>query len=420
MKSMGVVLNKKGLTAEGGSASGGDAAEKTAAKDLGIQSAECFILGNVPDLADLQAPKEIDVLTETTYKGYIQPGTGEVTQFTVTGSHIDAAVAHFNQRKLLNPQRDLVIDYDHQTWKTDGPAPAAGWIDALYAVVRDGKKVLRASVREWTDKAKEFIKNKEYRYISPVFALNALDKKSGNILPCIFFNAGLTNEPLFDELQPIISSLNFNPSTRKDTLMDELLERLRYFLGVPITATATEIVTELNKLIGQIKDAIGSSEATVTAKTLLTELSSWKNAITAKNEVFTILGATTLEEAKAKLTLANSTGTTLQQVQTELNAVKERETTREFGRVIGKAVQEGRVLPAQTADAGWMKIQMDWAAKNFAGFEAYFAKAAVIGPVLVPVLGSGAQGSAITDVDREIMIHLGVKEEEFKKYNTAN
>jgi phage I-like protein len=400
-----------------------DGADKKTAKDLGIGSAECFILGNVPDLLNGQVPREIDVLAEGTYKGYVQPGVEgpELAPFTVTGSHIDAAIAHFNERKLLNPQRDLVIDYEHQTWKGAGAAPAAGWMDALYAVVRDGKKVMRANVREWTDKAAEYIKNKEYRYISPVFALNALDKKSGKVLPCIFFNAALTNEPLFDELQPIISSLNFNPSTRKDTHMEELLERLRYFLGMPITATAPEIVAELNKLIGQISSAMGSAETSVTAKTLLAELKGWKDAITAKTEVFKIIGAATLEEAKAKLASATTSVATVADLQAKLNVIETENLEERFGLVIAKGVETGRILPAQRDNKEWLESQKVWAKTNFATFKDWFtAKAPVVGPISVPVVASGAQGSGITDVDRQIMNTLGVKEEQFKKYNTVN
>ena len=57
---------------------------------------------------------------------------------------------------------DIVIDYEHQTLK-DIQAPAGGWIKEL--VLQDG--AIAAKV-EWTDTARQYLKNKEYRYLSPV------------------------------------------------------------------------------------------------------------------------------------------------------------------------------------------------------------------------------------------------------------
>lgn len=59
----------------------------------------------------------------------------------------------FKDRKL-----DLVIDYEHQTL-SDVQAPAGGWIKDLYK----GEDAIIAKV-EWTPKAAEYLKNKEYRY----------------------------------------------------------------------------------------------------------------------------------------------------------------------------------------------------------------------------------------------------------------
>lgn len=64
---------------------------------------------------------------------------------------------------------DLVIDYEHQTLNTvkNGlPAPAAGWFNRMEW--RDGQGLFAVDVK-WTDKAKQMIAAREYRYISPVF-----------------------------------------------------------------------------------------------------------------------------------------------------------------------------------------------------------------------------------------------------------
>ena len=74
----------------------------------------------------------------------------------------------FKDRKL-----DLVIDYEHQTL-SDVQAPAGGWIKDLYK----GEDAIIAKV-EWTPKAAEYLKNKEYRYLSPG-GIGAKKRPKGN------------------------------------------------------------------------------------------------------------------------------------------------------------------------------------------------------------------------------------------------
>ena len=68
--------------------------------------------------------------------------------------------------RLTQANVDLPIDYEHQpdTRREDytGPVPAAGWIKEL-AARADG---LWGRV-EWTGRAAQMIRDKEYRYLSP-------------------------------------------------------------------------------------------------------------------------------------------------------------------------------------------------------------------------------------------------------------
>lgn len=88
-----------------------------------------------------------------------------------------------------------------------------------------------------------------YRFISPVFSYD----KSGRVLQLL--HAALTNTPAVDGMDEVMlaaaSLLAVTSSTQEDT-MDELLERLRWMLNLPITATAEDIIAELNKLIDQL------------------------------------------------------------------------------------------------------------------------------------------------------------------------
>jgi len=104
-----------------------------------------------------------------------------------------------NLINLINRQQDkLLIDYEHQTLyarENGQKAPAAGWISGLEWV--EGVGLFGAGI-EWTAKAKQHIKNNEYRYISPVFTC---DKITGVITGII--SASLVNIPAIDGMTPV-------------------------------------------------------------------------------------------------------------------------------------------------------------------------------------------------------------------------
>lgn len=84
--------------------------------------------------------------------------------------------------------KSLVIDWEHAS-EHRAPkgldAPAAGWIDSLE--VRDGSVWGHV---EWTPRAAQQIRDREYRYLSPVFSY---EKTGGRIRA--LNSAGLTNQP---------------------------------------------------------------------------------------------------------------------------------------------------------------------------------------------------------------------------------
>ena len=83
---------------------------------------------------------------------------------------------------------DLPIDYEHQVDRPEatlkGPVPAAGWIKALAA----NASGLWGQV-EWTATARDLIRRKEYRYLSPSF----LHNMAGQIMK--LKGAGLVHRP---------------------------------------------------------------------------------------------------------------------------------------------------------------------------------------------------------------------------------
>jgi len=167
------------------------------------------------------------------------------------GWYLDGTLAAPLVAAAAARRSDYVIDYEHQTLlasQNGKPAPAAGWYHTLEWREADG---LYATDVRWTPAAAQMIADEEYRYVSPVFGFDA---RTGAVrsLAC----AALVSNPGLDGLTDLCASLerlaagliaheDHNP-------MEELIERLRYLLNLPITTTADEIVTHLEKLIAQI------------------------------------------------------------------------------------------------------------------------------------------------------------------------
>lgn len=142
---------------------------------------------------------------------------------------------------LANQSRtQLVVDYDHQTLykeKNGQPAPAAGWM----RWVEFTPKGLFADV-EWTNKAAVLIANREYRYISAVFAYDT----QGYVRK--LFHAALTNYPALDGMDEVLAaaSATFNlPEKTEQNPMKELLQQL---LGLP-DADEAQLTAALSALL---------------------------------------------------------------------------------------------------------------------------------------------------------------------------
>lgn len=100
---------------------------------------------------------------------------------------------------------DVVVDYEHQT--LDGvQAPAAGWVKELS--IQDGHIVAKV---EWTDRAAEYLKNREYRYLSPVITVRKLDGKATGL-----HSLALTNTPAIDHMDPIQGTRKTSQTGRWD------------------------------------------------------------------------------------------------------------------------------------------------------------------------------------------------------------
>ncbi|MDX2125098.1 MAG: phage protease [Aeromonas hydrophila] len=86
--------------------------------------------------------------------------------------------------------QDILIDYDHQTLKTDQngqPAPAAGWYNADEIEWREGQGLFIKP--RWTERAAALVAAKEYRFLSAVFPYDAQGR------PLELRMTAITNDP---------------------------------------------------------------------------------------------------------------------------------------------------------------------------------------------------------------------------------
>lgn len=117
----------------------------------------------------------------------------------------------------------LVIDYEHQTLHAmfnGAEAPAAGFFNK---VEFDAVTGLSAVDVDWNEKAKNYIKNGEYRYASAVFAY---DKKSGEVTQLL--HAALTNNPGLDGLAEIsaLAAKHFQTTPTEEPMKTLLIAAL--------------------------------------------------------------------------------------------------------------------------------------------------------------------------------------------------
>ena len=162
----------------------------------------------------------------------------DVEAWYVTDTNGADVVALANNQK--NP---LPIDYEHQilhSQQNGKEAPSAGWMEYLYF----NPQGIFADVR-WTDKAAEYIKNGEYRYISAVFAYDT----NGYVRK--IFHAALTNNPALDGMDEVMVAASvqlLNQQKEKPEMDKKLVEALCALFALKADASEAEITEKVTAL----------------------------------------------------------------------------------------------------------------------------------------------------------------------------
>lgn len=184
----------------------------------------------------------------------------------LVGWYIDAEIAGRLIAQAAARQTKFVIDYEHQTFlaeKNGQPAPAAGWFDGRGLEWREGRGLFATQV-EWTERARNMIRDGEYRYLSPAFTW---DDTTGAVK--LLVNAGLTNNPGLDGMAAVALSAfiqQYHPE--EDPLVNEIIEKLLAAIGLPADTdddAALAAVAALKAKADQA-DGLKVQVATLTAK----------------------------------------------------------------------------------------------------------------------------------------------------------
>jgi phage I-like protein len=256
----------------------------------------------------------------------------------------------------LNQQRDIVGDYEHST-ELKSPigeeAPAAFWVKQLE--VRNGALWGRL---EWTPKGEASIRNKEYRYLSPVFDFHAKTLEIYRLK-----NVGLTNNHNL-----YLSALNHQQHNSTEEKPMLLSEAIRAALALNEGATEAEAVT----------------------------------LITARNQELQTAQNHAQNPPLDKFVPAGDYTTALNRAQTAEATLKENLATalnQEITTLVDQAIKDGKVSPA-TRKYHVTAMNQD---KGIENFKTFLGTAPVI---------AGASGLDGKDADKENQTALNAEEKQ--------
>lgn len=311
----------------------------------------------------------------------------EKGSFTVDEESYRAMKAEMQRRGI-----DIVIDYEHQTLK-DVQAPAGGWVKELIYT----PEAIEAKV-EWTPKAQEYLKNKEYRYLSPV----VLTRKSDNKAVALH-SLALTNTPAINGMFAIVNSADADTDINDDTGGNGMdLQKIKELLGLPADAADEAVMNELLKKLGgeEKKDGEGDAESGGDKNT--------ETETVANSVILGLLGlpdgAKTEDVAGKIMALKAGADSQKQEIEDALNRIKDHEAEE----AVMTALKAGKITAAQK---DWAKA---YALKDRTGFDSFVEKAPVVVPVGKLNLKDAPKKPA--GVDSLVLKATGMSKEDIEKY----
>lgn len=286
---------------------------------------------------------------------------------------------------------DTVVDYEHSS-VFGGDTAAAGWIKALETrAASDGSKTLWGQI-EWTEKAADHIRSREYRYVSPTIVWNTRDRKSGGMTGASLHSLALTNKPFLTELPELrVNSAAaglFTDLEENDAMNEAQFKRLCQALGLSDTATADQAL-----------DALGRISQSVARSAMVCSELGLQPSATDQD----VQGAILKLKAPPAVSAA------------DFAALQSRLAERDANDAVARALADRKLQAPGTPHHAWA---LDFARKDLGAFNAWAAAA----PALV-ALGQKVppppkpEADEATEEEQRACSQLGITVEEFRKHN---
>lgn len=281
----------------------------------------------------------------------------------------------------------IVIDYDHKSfWGSD--SRAAGWVGPKdLSISADGSTLLMKP--EWTEAGRKAIKEREYKYKSPVISLSHTDPTTGErVESAILHSVALTNTPFLTELSEVrINSLN--QSFKGEGNMEDL-KKIAAVLGVEASVDA--IVNSCQQLQTRVKEfepkaKLGETallELGCTAEALVATCMELKNPARGQDQVVAL--------------------------QARIAELEGLNRSREASDAVARALTAGKLTAPGTELHTWA---LSFAQKDINGFETWVNAA----PQMVPTEPVTPIESHLRDLPQVVLSKsLGLTEEDLKEY----
>jgi phage I-like protein len=167
---------------------------------------------------------------------------------------VSRIAAAFANRRAASPSYRMLVDFEHFSHDTTKSSAAACWVTDMEARA-DGVW----AKGEWSDEGEAAIKNRRYRYLSPVWFPKQTQRiDATRFRPIEVNDAGLTNKPVLGAaLQPFWNRADetFQGREAETTTADKNhMQKIIALLGLAATATEDEIVSKVQAFKNRIAE----------------------------------------------------------------------------------------------------------------------------------------------------------------------
>ncbi len=281
---------------------------------------------------------------------------------TVSRDMLMAAKGYFERHFVANGV-DLLIDYHHASTlppAAENLARAAGWIQEM-ELRQDGAELWGKVM--WTTQASNAIRQREFRYLSPVLRFNAPDRVSGEPVPLQIPSVALTNTPFLTELEALNDTAGANAGTPTTPDMGGESMTLIEMLAQALDLTPEQVASKLG-LTETDDAAVAKSLLGLAERVAALEADAAEETPAVSEEVANALGVATMatvNDVHGAIIRLKAPGAGLGAVRTRLgleesaseadicNAIGTLQTSHrssEAEELVDRAVADGKIAPA--------------------------------------------------------------------------